>query len=179
MNRKLIFACLTALMATTISFTSCTEDKLEDTIFDPTDYPLDRSAYTFPLDTFIKVNFLAPYNLRFVYRMEDVGSDLNKNLVPASYQKSVELAVLTKYLWYDVYKKHAGAEFLRQYSPRIIHVIGSKNINASQGTEVAGVTEGGIKERMYKARLNYRNSQMNQNNSNNQKSQNNPKEDGK
>ena len=41
------------------------------------------------------------------------------------------------------------------------------------------VTEGGIKERMYKARLNYRNSQMNQNNSNNQKSQNNPKEDGK
>ncbi len=41
------------------------------------------------------------------------------------------------------------------------------------------VTEGGIKERMYKARVNYRNSQMNQNNSNNQKSQNNPKEDGK
>ena len=38
------------------------------------------------------------------------------------------------------------------------------------------VTEGGIKERMYKARVNYRNSQMNQNNSNNQKSQNNPKE---
>ena len=149
MNRKLIFACLTALMATTISFTSCTEDKLEDTIFDPTDYPLDRSAYTFPLDTFIKVNFLEPYNLRFVYRMEDVGSDLNKNLVPASYQKSVELAVLTKYLWYDVYKKHAGAEFLRQYSPRIIHVIGSKNINASQGTEVAGVTEGGIKITLY------------------------------
>jgi substrate import-associated zinc metallohydrolase lipoprotein len=136
-------------MATTISFTSCTEDKLEDTIFDPTDYPLDRSAYTFPLDTFIKVNFLEPYNLRFVYRMEDVGSDLNKNLVPASYQKSVELAVLTKYLWYDVYKKHAGAEFLRQYSPRIIHVIGSKNINASQGTEVAGVTEGGIKITLY------------------------------
>ena len=149
MNRKLIFACLTALMATTISFTSCTEDKLEDTIFDPTDYPLDRSAHTFPLDTFIKVNFLEPYNLRFVYRMEDVGSDLNKNLVPASYQKSVELAVLTKYLWYDVYKKHAGAEFLRQYSPRIIHVIGSKNINASQGTEVAGVTEGGIKITLY------------------------------
>ena len=41
------------------------------------------------------------------------------------------------------------------------------------------VTEGGIKERMYQARVNYRNSQMNQNNSNNQKSQNNPKEDGK
>ncbi|MEE3383960.1 MAG: four helix bundle suffix domain-containing protein [Prevotella sp.] len=38
------------------------------------------------------------------------------------------------------------------------------------------VTEGGIKERMYQARVNYRNSQMNQNNSNNQKSQNNPKE---
>lgn len=149
MNRKLIITCFAALMVATFGFTSCSEDKLDDTIFDSTVYPLDRTAYTFPLDTFLKVNFLEPYNLRFVYRMEDVGSDMNKNLVPASYEKCCQLAVLTKYLWYDVYKKHAGEQFLKLYSPRIIHVIGSKNINASQGTEVAGVTEGGVKITLY------------------------------
>ena len=84
---------------------------------------MDRSAYTFPLDTFVKKNFLEPYNLKYIYKMEDVGSDMQKNLVPATYEKSVDLAVLVKYLWLDVYAKLAGEKevFLKKYSPRIIH----------------------------------------------------------
>lgn len=83
--------------------------------------------------------------MRFIYKMEDIGSDLQKNLVPCSYEKSCELAVLAKYLWYDVYEKCAGEVFLKKYSPRIIHVIGSPSYNPASGTETLGYAEGGLK----------------------------------
>ena len=134
-----------ALLGTTV-VASCSDDDLGPSIYDTNDYPLDRSVYTFPLDTFVKKNMLEPYNLKFIYKMEDVGTDMQKNLVPASYEKSVDLAVLTKHLWLDVYTKLAGEGevFLKKYSPRIIHVIGSPGYN-SDGSRTVGVAEGGLK----------------------------------
>lgn len=132
----------------TSGFVACNED-LGPSIFDTHEYALDRTSYTFPLDSFVKVNFLEPYNLRYIYRMEDIGSDKDKNLVPARYEQSMKLAVLSKYLWYDVYNKYAGELFLKENSPRIIHVIGSKSYNPSQGTETLGIAEGGIKITLY------------------------------
>lgn len=142
---KALCGCLVCCGVTAM-FTACSEDDLGPSIYDTTEYPLDRSLYTFPLDTFVKKNFLEPYNLKFIYRMEDVGTDMQKNLVPATYEKSIDLAVLTKYLWLDVYAKLAGEGevFLKKYSPRIIHVIGSPGYN-SDGSRTVGVAEGGIK----------------------------------
>lgn len=139
-----------ALMCT-VGFTSCSDDDFTETIFDPTEYPLDRTQATFPLDTFVKKNFLEPYNLRYLYKMEDISSDMNKNLVPCTYENSVKLAVLAKYLWYDVYAKLAGEEFLKEYSPRIIHVIGSPSYNPQTGTVTLGEAEGGLKITIYNA----------------------------
>lgn len=85
------------------SLASCSDDDFGPTIFNAVDRPLDRTSYTFPLDTFLKANFQEPYNMRYLYKMEDVGSDMEYNLVPCSYDKCVSLAVLCKYLWYDVY----------------------------------------------------------------------------
>ncbi len=149
MNTKNIKHLLLAGMvccAANATFTACSDDDLGASIYDTREYPLDRSVYTFPLDTFVKKNFLEPYNLKFIYRMEDVGTDMQKNLVPATYENSVNLAVLTKYLWLDVYSKLAGEKeiFLKKYSPRIIHVIGSPGYN-SDGSRTVGVAEGGIK----------------------------------
>ena len=73
---------------------SCSDEDFTETIFDTREYPLDKTSYTFPLDTFVKKNFLEKYNMRFIYKMQDIGSDLQKNLVPCSYDKSCELAVL-------------------------------------------------------------------------------------
>ena len=141
---------LVATLAIMAGFTSCgNDDDFTASIFDINDYPLDRTQYSFPLDTFLKVNYLEPYNVSFIYRMEDVGSDMDKNLTPAAYDKSVDLAVLSKYLWYEVYEKYGTAEFLKKNSPRIIHVIGSKSYNPSQGTETLGVAEGGLKITLY------------------------------
>lgn len=153
MKLKLNILLIASAMIVGSGFTSCSDDDFTETIFDTTEYPLDRSLYTFPLDTFAKKNFLEPYNLKYIYKMEDIGSDLQKNLVPASYDKSVDLAVLAKYLWYDVYAKIAGDKevFLKRFSPRIIHVIGSASYNTSTGTETLGTAEGGLKITLYKA----------------------------
>lgn len=144
---KSLFKVLLFVVIAAVAITSCKEDEFTDTIFDTSEKPLDQSLYTFPLDSFIKREFLEQYNMKFIYKMEDISSDMNYNLTPAPYDKSVQLAVLAKYLWYDCYKTLAGEHevFLKKYSPRIIHVIGSKEYNPSQGTEVLGVAEGGIK----------------------------------
>lgn len=146
--KTLLFA---ALAATAVGFTSCSDDDFTDTIFntDPTQDYLDRTLYSFPLDTFVKAEFLEPYNVKFTYKFEDKASDMNKNLTPARYDKSVDLAVLTKYLWYDVYKDLAGVDFLKVNSPRIINVTGSKNRNVSSGTETLGDASSGVKINLY------------------------------
>ena len=77
------------------AFVSCSDDDLGPTIFDTTYHPLDRTQYTFPLDTFIEKEFREPYNLRFLYKMEDIGSNMNYNLVPCSYENSMKFAVHT------------------------------------------------------------------------------------
>lgn len=143
---------IVSIIAVSAGFVSCSDDDdFTATIFDsdPSIDYLDKSLYTFPLDTFCKKEFLEPYNLKYIYKMEDKGSDMNKNLTPATYDKSVDLAVLTKYLWYDIYKDVASDEFLKENSPRIIHVIGSKNYNPSQGTETLGDASSGVKINLY------------------------------
>ena len=54
---------LLAAMTVLAGFTSCSDDDFTASIFDTNEYPLDRSQYSFPLDTFLKVNFLEPYNV--------------------------------------------------------------------------------------------------------------------
>lgn len=156
MKAKLSILMIAAVAMVSFTLGSCSDDKLGASIFDTVDHPLDKSLYTFPLDTFVKVNFQEPYNVRYMYKMQDMSlssSDLQKNLTPCSYDKSVDLATLAKYLWFDIYKELANQHeiFLKKYSPRIIHIIGSKSLNVSQGTETLGVAEGGLKISLYNA----------------------------
>ena len=88
MKNKLNILILAAVALATINMASCTKDDLGPSIFDTKEYPLDRNLYTFPLDTFVKVNFLEPYNMKFLYRMQYISSDKDKNLTPASYENS-------------------------------------------------------------------------------------------
>jgi substrate import-associated zinc metallohydrolase lipoprotein len=130
--------------------TSCSSDEFTDSIFDTSEDVLDPNSYTYKLDSFLRVNYLTPYNLRFIYKMEDKGTDMNYNLVPASFDKSKEMAVLTKYLWFDVYDNVVSPDFLKQYGPRIIHLIGSPAFNPSSGTILLGLAEGGIKVSLFR-----------------------------
>ena len=133
-----------------LSVVSCIkqEDFTESIFTDVSD--LDPEVETYPFDKWLYDNYLVPYNLDFRYKMQDVGSDISFNLVPATLDKSIDMAILIKYLWFDVYNKVVSDDFLKQYGPRIIHLIGSPAYNPVHGTIVLGTAEGGIKVTLYR-----------------------------
>ena len=133
-----------------LSVSSCIkqEDFTESIFADEPD--LDPGSETYQFDKWLHDNYLIPYNLDFRYKMQDVGSDISYNLVPTSLGKSIDMAVLVKYLWFDVYAKVVSEDFLKNYGPRIIHLIGSPAYNPVHGTIILGTAEGGIKVTLYR-----------------------------
>lgn len=149
---KYIYSAL--IGALSFGVVSCGDDNdFTETIFPEVDETLNPESPSYKLDKYLQINYLDAYNLDFRYKMQDVGADMNYNLVPATYQASVDLAVLTKYLWFDVYDDLAGEDFLRTYGPRIIHLIGSPAFNPYNGTMILGLAEGGLKVSLF--RVNY------------------------
>jgi len=148
MKRYILNFVLLGALILTVS--SCKDnDTFTDSIFE--DEPvLDLEAETYPFDKWLYDSYLLPYNLDFRYKMQDVGSDLEYNLVPTTLEKSKEMAILTKYLWFDAYSKVVSESFLKEYGPRIIHLIGSPAYNPDHGTMILGTAEGGIKVTLYR-----------------------------
>jgi substrate import-associated zinc metallohydrolase lipoprotein len=137
------------LSVATLLFASCSRNESldSDSIFDTT------SPQRNELDTWLLNNYTKPYNIDFKYRYDDKESNNTYNLVPAEYDKSVAMAILMKHLWVDVYVELMdGADFLRTYTPRMIHLIGSPAYN-SQGSIVLGTAEGGLKITLYYVNL--------------------------
>ena len=137
--------CYIIILFAGIILSACNEKLDPESIFPNTQEELDPTSYSFQLDSFCKKNFLEEYNVEFRYRMQDISSDMDFNLVPCTYDNAITMAVLAKYLWWDVYKEVTGSyEFLRQYGPRIICLIGSAGHN-STGSVTLGVAQGGLK----------------------------------
>ena len=130
---------------------SCNDDDLEaESIFPDTSEELDPYSSTYQLDKYCEDNYREVYNIQFRYKLQDVGTDMTYNLIPAEYDKSVDLAVLTKYLWFDVYDKVVpDKNFMKTYGPRILHLIGSPAVNPANGTIVLGLAEGGLKVSLF------------------------------
>ena len=133
-----------------LSITACSKDELGPTIFDSASTELNASSYTYNFDCFLRDSYLKPYNLQFRYKMQDMGADMNYNLVPATLDNSKKIAVLVKYLWFDVYAKIVNPDFLKLYGPRIIHLIGSPAYNPANGTMLLGLAEGGLKVSLFR-----------------------------
>ena len=133
-----------------LSVSSCIrqEDFTESIFADEPDLNPDSETYQF--DKWLYDNYLIPYNLDFRYKMQDVGSNVSYNLVPTTLEKSIDMAILVKYLWFDVYSEAVSEDFLKNYGPRIIHLIGSPAYNPVLGTILLGTAEGGIKVTLYR-----------------------------
>ncbi len=146
---KKYFKYLSALALVAIvamSLSSCSEKGLGETIFPDVTDELDPNSYTYQFDKWLKENYLDVYNLEFQYKLKDNETNMNYNLQPATLRNSIDLAVLTKYMWFDVYEEVTGSkEFLKMYGPRIIMLVGSPAINPISRTIEVGLAEGGIK----------------------------------
>jgi substrate import-associated zinc metallohydrolase lipoprotein len=136
-------------LASVLLFACSKEDEFGPSIFDTTD-SLDVNSASYEFDLWLYNSFLTPYNLDFRYKMQDVGSDQDYNLVPTSLAKADQMAKLIKYLWFDVYGEIVSPEFLKENGPRIIHLIGSPAYNPISGTILLGTAEGGLKVTLYR-----------------------------
>lgn len=147
---KRIFFYIVLVVSILFGTTACGDDEFGESIFDPTVSELDPTSYTYPFDCWLRDNYLKEYNIDFRYKMQHVGTDMDYNLVPATYEKAVDMALLLKYLWIDAYNDVADETFLKMYSARIVHLIGSPAYNPVNGTMVLGLAEGGLKISLFR-----------------------------
>ena len=133
-----------------MALSSCHKDEDFTASIFKTDTPVvDKDLATAPFDQWLYDNFLVPYNVEVQYKFNFPASDKNFLLTPAEYGRSQLLAHFIRYLFYDVYTKYAGDNFMKQYGPRIFHFIGSTGYSPTTGTEVLGTAAGGVKITLY------------------------------
>jgi len=133
-----------SVMLAAFLIVSCGEEKL-----DPNSQILDSNVEMNEFDEWLVDNYVTPYNIEFIYRMEYIESDMNYYLVPAQYEKSVQIAKLMIHLCLQAYDEVTGdKEFIRTYFPKMIHIIGSAAYR-NNGTMVLGTAEGGLKITLY------------------------------
>jgi substrate import-associated zinc metallohydrolase lipoprotein len=138
MKKRIFILCAVAGL-----FVSCKNDDLNpDSIYDTT--PPIRNEF----DQWLIDNYVNTYNVDFKYRLEDIESSQTHTLAPADYDKSIAMAKLVKYLWFEAYDEARGIVFTRKYAPRMIHLVGSGAYN-SEGTMILGTAEGGLKVTLY------------------------------
>lgn len=135
------------LIITLTFLVACSEDDLDSTSIFDTETPALND-----FDKWIRTNYTDPYNIQVKYKFDDKESDNTYNLSPAKYENSVALAKLIKHLWIDAYGELLGEDFLKEYSPRLFHFIGSPAYN-SQGSIVLGTAEGGLKVTLYNVNM--------------------------
>lgn len=149
MMRKTLY--IIGVAAVIAAFSSCrSEDDFTESIFDTTVPAVDETKATYPFDKWLYDNFVVPYNVDVKYRFDLSASDMSYQLTPADYNRSQLLAHFIRYLFYDVYTKYAGDDFMKKYGPRIFHFIGSSGYNTTTGSEVLGTASGGVKITLYK-----------------------------
>ncbi|GAE86199.1 zinc-binding metallopeptidase [Bacteroides reticulotermitis] len=141
---------LITLLGVLVSLAACNND----TDLDPRSiFPdgVDKATQN-DFDRWVLTNYTYPYNIQFEYRYSDKEAHVEYDVVPAEYDKSIAVAKLVKHLWVDAYNELVGRDFLRQYSPRMIQLIGSAEYK-EDGSEVLGTAEGGMKIFLNKVNL--------------------------
>ena len=124
-----------------IILSSCNEDvpDINHSVFDISTPELSS------FDVWLRQNYVAPYNIQVYYRLRDIETDFDYNVIPADIQKAKQMAWLLRYLWLEAYAEVAadGIHFVRANVPRIMHFIGSAEWDES--TIRLGTAEGGLK----------------------------------
>jgi len=125
-------------------FNSCKDDKLDsNSVF------VDREIPKNPLDNYIYNTFTKPYNIDILYKYVDRQSDVNYNLVPATYDGSVRLTKLLYHLGLEPYDVLTGSkDFIRNNFARLITYIGNVAVQ-NNGSVILGTAETGSKIALY------------------------------
>ena len=135
----LLFAVITCV------FNSCAEVDTPDESFSVVNANTGEKT---KFDLFLDREFVAPYNISFLYKLPDIESDFDFALVPATYEKSIRMANLVRYLCLEPYEKVAPEGFLKKFFPKQLLMVGSAAFQ-NNGTRILGTAEGGLKITLY------------------------------
>lgn len=140
MKRCLLYTAAILMLG---SLYSCSEDSLDSqsviTVNQVTKNDFDK---------WIQKNYVEPYNIDFQYRLKDKETDMDYYLVPASYQNSIQMANLIKYLILDTFDQVGGPDFTKAFFPKMITLVGSFGYR-NNGTYILGTAEGGLRITLY------------------------------
>lgn len=96
-------------------------------------------------DRWLTRNYVEPYNILFKYRFEDIESNMDYYLTPASYEQSIAMAKLVLHMCLEAYNEITGdTEFIKSYFPKILFLVGSYAYKTN-GSLVLGTAEAGAK----------------------------------
>lgn len=132
---------MTLLAVLTVS--SCSDETL-----DPNSIFTKSSVETGDFNQWLLKNYTEPYNIKVIYRYNDLETDNYYNVTPPDTVKAKALAIAIKHVWLGAYDEVAGPDFLKQYSPRVFQFIGSPKYTG-QGELVLGTAEGGVKVTLF------------------------------
>lgn len=138
-NMKRIFGYIALSAALLVGATSCQKDEVDSSISVIKPGLKEKT----PFDNWLQANFLDAYNVDYMYRMTDNETPRGRNLSPATIENSMRMAKLVKHSWFGVYDEVAGTNFMRQYAPRQIQIVGS----SAKG--LLGTAEQGLKVVLY------------------------------
>lgn len=136
--KKYLILVLSALVLLPATY-SCSEAPL-----DPNSVITVDNYVKNAFDLWLDANYVYPYNIEFKYRYENNETDLNYYSVPASYDNSIVMAHLVKYLCIDSYDEVAGVTFTRTYFPKEFFLMGEWEYK-NNGVFTLGTAEGGKK----------------------------------
>lgn len=134
------------LLGVSFGLTSCSETDAPDDGHSVVRAKTPKSKSTF--DEYLFEKYTVPYNISFMYEMDDKEVDFSRWLAPARLDISMKMAKVVQHAWIDSYVEVAGVDFMREMAPRIIMLIGSPAYN-NDGTMVLGTAEGGLKVTLY------------------------------
>lgn len=124
---------------------SCTKDEVSsESIFKE-----ENHRYT-EFDSWLQRNYVAPYNVRFEYRMPDRETSFNYWVSPPNIKESIMIAKLIKFTTLEamVEMMSSGDEtedpalFVKSYFPKVLFLVGSFEISSSGSTALASAENG-------------------------------------
>lgn len=132
-----------ALLAIATLIGSCgnSDEFSKESVFQPSN---EQST---ELDTWLDANFVKPYNIEIRYRFKDDEAAPKYYLAPIYYPNAIKMANIIKHSWIDAYVAVAGADFIKNHSPKLIYLVGSPAFESTGA--VGGVAEGGMKITLY------------------------------
>lgn len=116
---------------------SCSDDKIGPSVI------VDDDSTPTAFDIWLNANFVKPYNIRVYYKIKDIYTDTDFNIVPANTENSWGLARVIKYLWAETFDEYSGEEFLKYNSFRELQMEGTYRYQTS--TYVKATASAGIK----------------------------------